>query len=153
MIESILFVCLGNICRSPLAEGLCQTAAASAGITLTIDSAGTSGWHTGDPPDPRCIVAAREHGFDISDQRSRVIRSEDFEAFDLILCMDEQNLEDVERRRPAGSTTPVRLLTEFRTDCSPRDVPDPYYTSQFNPVIKIIEDCMPGLLDYTARAQ
>lgn len=153
MIESVLFVCLGNICRSPLSEGLCRAAAKSAGISLTIDSAGTSGWHAGDPPDPRCIVAAREHGFDISDQRSRVIRGEDFEAFDLIICMDEQNLQDVERRRPAGSSTLVKLLTEFRGESGPSDVPDPYYTSQFDPVIKLIEDCIPGLLDYAARAQ
>jgi protein-tyrosine phosphatase len=96
---SILFVCLGNICRSPMAEGALRQAAAQRGIDLTIDSAGTGGWHVGDPPDPRAIATARARGVDLSGLRGRVVRAEDFHRFDLIVALDRSNLQGLARDR------------------------------------------------------
>ncbi|MEM6408090.1 MAG: low molecular weight protein-tyrosine-phosphatase [Pseudomonadota bacterium] len=151
--DRILVVCFGNICRSPLAEGLLRMRAAEAGLSVYVDSAGTGSWHVGNPPDPRAIVAARVHGFEISDQRARKLRAEDFTAFDQILVMDEQNLVDVLARRPSGVATPVNLITDFRKTPGPRDVPDPYYSSKFEPVIEILEESIKGLLDQRMAAQ
>lgn len=145
MKRRVLFVCLGNICRSPLAEGLARSKAETEGLTeLFFDSAATGGWHNGHPPDGRAVVAGRGHGVDISDQRARVLRESDFEQFDMIVAVDRAVREAIEQRRPTGNSTPVALLGSFGQDDNP-DIPDPYYTGRFEAVIARIQDSLPGL--------
>ena len=115
----ILFVCLGNICRSPLAEGILRAQAADR-PDMEIDSAGTAAWHVGKAPDPRSIATAARHGIDISSLRARQVCTEDFSRFDLILAMDAANLADLQARAPAGAPARLRRFLD-------RDVPDPYY--------------------------
>lgn len=124
MPQRILFVCLGNICRSPLAEGIFRAQAGSAGLAgaLSIDSAGTGPWHVGKPPDPRSIQVAAQHGIDISTQRARQIAATDFGDFDTILAMDRNNLATLEAL-DSGTGADLRLLL----DTPAQDVPDPYY--------------------------
>ncbi len=126
--RSILFVCLGNICRSPTAEGLMLNHLAAAGLShlAQVDSAGTGGWHTGDPPDPRAIAAARRRGVDLSPLRARQVRKTDFSEFDLIVGMDRQNVADLRRMAPASSTARVGLCLEEALGIA-NEVPDPYY--------------------------
>lgn len=145
MASRILFVCLGNICRSPTAEGVFARLAQEAGVEVGIDSAGTGGWHVGNPPDARATREAAKRGYDLSVLRARQVRPGDFEAFDLILAMDRSNLADLERMRPAGNDTPVRLFLDYAD--SPRDeVPDPYYDGGFDLVLDLIEGASRGLL-------
>jgi protein-tyrosine phosphatase len=119
----ILMVCLGNICRSPLAEGIMRHHAAQGGLEWAVDSAGTGHWHAGQPPDPRSIAVARRHGLDISEQRARQFQILDFERFDQIFVMDTQNLRDVLRQAQSESQrAKVSLLLDQN-----RSVPDPYY--------------------------
>ena len=118
---NILCVCLGNICRSPMAEGTLRRLAAEAGATITVDSAGTGGWHHGDPPHPTGLAVAAERGYDNSAQRARQVAPEDFDRFDLILAMDHATLGTLLRMRPATARAEVRLF-----DPDGRDVPDPY---------------------------
>ena len=99
----LLFVCLGNICRSPAAEGVMRARAEAAGLPVTLDSAGTGDWHAGDPPDRRMTAAARKRGIDLTGLRARQVRPRDFEAFDLVLAMDRANLDALSRLRPAPS--------------------------------------------------
>ncbi|SFM52280.1 protein-tyrosine phosphatase [Pleomorphomonas diazotrophica] len=105
--RSILFVCLGNICRSPTAEGLMLNHLAAAGLAnrIRVDSAGTGGWHAGEPPDRRTIAAARKHGVDLMPLRARQVRTADFSDFDLIVGMDRQNVADLRRLAPKASWT------------------------------------------------
>ncbi|MBK1635175.1 low molecular weight protein-tyrosine-phosphatase [Rhodovulum adriaticum] len=150
MTTRILFVCLGNICRSPTAEGVFTALAEQAGVAVDIDSAGTGGWHVGDPPDARARAEAARRGYDISGLRARQARAEDFERFDLILAMDRANHAALERMRPAGNETPVRLFLDYAN--SPRDeVPDPYYEGGFDLVLDLIEQASRGLLEQIAR--
>ncbi len=120
MTSRILFVCLGNICRSPAAEGVMRALAPD----LALDSAGTSDWHRGEPPYGPMQDAARARQVDLSDLRARQFSAADFGRFDLILAMDRDNLANIERLRPAGSNTPVRLFAEY-ADRGVSDVPDP----------------------------
>ncbi|WP_234417150.1 low molecular weight protein-tyrosine-phosphatase [Loktanella sp. Alg231-35] len=106
---------------------------------LMLDSAGTGGWHVGDPPYGPMQAAARARGIDLSDLRARQFTAADFAAFDLIVAMDRQNFADIERLRPAGNDTAVRLMAEM-------DVPDPYYTSDFDGALDMIEDAAKRLL-------
>ena len=131
----ILMVCLGNICRSPLAEGIMQHLADEQGLSWQIDSAGTGGWHVGEGPDRRSVRTARNHDIDISKQVCRQFRRSDFNDFDLILVMDKYNLSDVLAMAPdEEAAAKVRLLL------GNREVPDPYYEdSQFEPVFELIE--------------
>lgn len=99
---SVLFVCLGNICRSPLAEAALRAQAVAAGQAISIDSAGTGAWHAGNPPDPRAVAEAARHGIDISGYRARQVRAEDFQHFDQIFALDPQNLRDLKRMTPRG---------------------------------------------------
>lgn len=124
MVHSVLFVCLGNICRSPLAEGVFRAEAERAGHSdnFLIDSAGTGAWHAGDPPDPRSIAKAADHGINISAQRARQVRQADFRDFDLILAMDMDNLQTLRDRQIASAANLRLLLNE-----PPQNVPDPYY--------------------------
>jgi len=141
MTHRILFVCLGNICRSPAAEGAFR-ARASQYIT---DSAGTSGWHIGDPPYGPMQKAAQARGIDLSDLRARQFVAEDFDRFDLIIGMDANNITDIEDLRPYGNETPVSLLTDFAPDSGADHVPDPYYTRDFEGALDLIETAIVGL--------
>jgi protein-tyrosine phosphatase len=124
---SILFVCLGNICRSPLAEGAFRAEAARLGLDAEADSAGTGGWHRGEPPDRRAIAAARRNGVDISGLRARQVTSADFDRFDHVLALDEENLADLERLRPPGSRARLSLLLDHVPGREGEAVADPYY--------------------------
>ncbi|SON57318.1 Low molecular weight protein-tyrosine-phosphatase YfkJ [Hartmannibacter diazotrophicus] len=128
--RSIIVVCLGNICRSPLGEGFLRMALDEVGLaeTVEIDSAGTGGWHAGDPPDSRSIRAAGQLGIDISLQRARKVTPADFERFDLMLAMDRNNLADLQSLAPAESAASIRLFRELAFGHM-QDVPDPYYGS------------------------
>lgn len=118
----ILCVCLGNICRSPMAEGAIRTRAAAGGLAIEVDSAGTGAYHIGNPPDPRGLKAAADRGYDNSEQRARQITSRDFHEFELILAMDQHNLMDLKAARPRDARCKIRLF-----DPEGRDIPDPYY--------------------------
>lgn len=152
MTYRILCVCLGNICRSPTAEVVLKRLAEDAGLTIHVDSAGTGGWHIGDPPDPRMQAAGAAQGYDLSGLRARQVSAADFDRFDLILAMDRQNRADLERLRPAGNTVPVRLMLSWGAAASgghnpaEQDVPDPYYEGGFDHVIKLIEQSGAGLM-------
>ncbi|NLR99184.1 low molecular weight phosphotyrosine protein phosphatase [Rhizobium sp. P38BS-XIX] len=124
----ILFVCAGNICRSPLAEGIFRHLVTEAGRSaeFEIDSAGTGGWHQGQRPDRRSVAAAAGHGIDISSQRARRIEPADFSSFDLILAMDQDNLKNLRKSAPADALGRLHLFNAF-TLGSNRDIPDPYY--------------------------
>ncbi|WP_282153500.1 low molecular weight protein-tyrosine-phosphatase [Ruegeria atlantica] len=135
MTHRILFVCLGNICRSPAAEGVFRTRAPH----HTTDSAGTSGWHIGDPPYGPMQKAAQSRGIKLDDLRARQFAAADFDRFDLIIGMDADNIADIEALRPAGNETPVRLLTDFAPHIGTDHVPDPYYTRDFDGALDLIE--------------
>ncbi|MBD8555459.1 low molecular weight phosphotyrosine protein phosphatase [Rhizobium sp. CFBP 8762] len=122
----ILFVCLGNICRSPLAEGMLRHLAQKANLDVIVDSAGTGGWHIGELPDPRAIAVAHKHGIDLTAQRGRKIAVEDFDAFDLILAMDKSNLRHVRALAPTAALPKVHLLMNYALSRN-EPVPDPYY--------------------------
>ena len=124
---SILFVCLGNICRSPLAEGAFRAKAERLGLDVEIDSAGTGGWHAGAPPDRRAIAAAERNGVDIKDLRARKVTRADFGRFDHIVALDEENLADLESMRPAGSRAQLSLLLDHAPGRQGQAVADPYY--------------------------
>ncbi|MBN2905767.1 MAG: low molecular weight phosphotyrosine protein phosphatase [Rhodobacteraceae bacterium] len=150
MASRILFVCLGNICRSPTAQGVFERLADQAGLDIAVDSAGTGGWHVGNPPDARATREAAKRGYDLSGLRARQAGAADFTAFDLILAMDRANLAALERMRPAGNTTPVRLFLDYGD--SPHDeVPDPYYEGGFDLVLDLVEEASRGLLADLAR--
>ena len=137
----VLFVCLGNICRSPAAEGVFRTLAPE----VETDSAGTGDWHVGEPPYGPMQAAARARGVDLSDLRARQFQAEDFARFELILAMDGQNLRDIEAQRPVGSETPVRLFTDYAPETGADHVPDPYFTRDFEGALDLIEVAARGL--------
>lgn len=124
---AILFLCLGNICRSPLAEGAARAAFARAGIDATLDSAGTGDWHVGRAPDLRAQAEARRRGVDISDLRARQLARADFYRFDLILAADASNLRDARAVRPADATAELRLMLDLLPGRGGEGVTDPYY--------------------------
>lgn len=126
-IRSVLLVCLGNICRSPVAEGVLRAHAEAAGLQLLIDSAGTADYHVGRAPDSRACRVARSHGVPIDALRARQVQLRDFERFDLILAADRQNLRDLERLRPPGARAELSLLLAFAGQGDEAEVPDPYY--------------------------
>lgn len=123
---SFLFICLGNICRSPLAEAAFVEAARRAGIAVTADSAGTGGWHVGNPPDPRSQAVAARHGVDISGMRARQVRGADFCGFDYILALDPQNLRDLHTIAPSGTSARLSLLLDHVPGRAGQGVRDPY---------------------------
>lgn len=123
---SVLFVCLGNICRSPLAEAALRAQAVAAGQAITIDSAGTGAWHAGNPPDPRSVAEAAKHGIDISAYRARQVRLEDFQRFGHIYALDPQNLRDLKRIAPWRHTARVSLLMDLVPGREGTAVIDPY---------------------------
>lgn len=126
MRPSILFVCLGNICRSPLAEGVFRAEAERAGLDVEIDSAGTGDWHLGHAPDARAQAVAHRNGLDISHLRARLVTPEDFGRFDYLVAMDSSNLANLEAMRPDGARAQVVRLMDFAPQEGVSDVPDPY---------------------------
>jgi protein-tyrosine phosphatase len=152
----ILFVCMGNICRSPTAEAVFRRIAATEApeLALEIDSAGTHDYHVGSPPDPRSIEAARRRGYDLSALRARQLRAADFERFDLLLAMDDVNVRDALGFAPAEHRGRLRLFLEYAPDADVREVPDPYYggPAGFEHVLDLVEAASRGLLA-TLRAR
>ncbi len=148
--NAILFVCMGNICRSPTAEGVFRGKAQEAGLLdqLLIDSAGTHAYHVGEPPDLRSQEFARKRGYDLSPQRARQVNANDFEKFDLIIAMDKDNLRNLQKLCPTQYQHKLKLMMSYATH-SPSDVvPDPYYGGGrgFDTVLDYIEDASDGLL-------
>ena len=148
--ESICFVCLGNICRSPLAEGIALDAARRRGLSLVIESAGTGGWHVGEPPDRRMQAVARAHAIDLSRKQAQQVSAGDAERFDLFVAMDRDNQATLEQLLPSG--TRIYRLLDF-IDGPHRDVPDPYYGGEegFERVWQLVSSGVQALLDQVER--
>lgn len=124
---AVLFVCLGNICRSPLAEAAFRQEIERRGLAIRVDSAGTGGWHAGQPPDPRAQRVARRFGVEIGGYRARQVTSADFSRFSHILALDRRNLADLETIRPHGATATLGLLLDYVAGREGQSVADPYY--------------------------
>lgn len=136
----ILMVCLGNICRSPLAEGLLQNIITAQNLSWTVDSAGTSGWHDGEPPHKGSIKVAAEHGININNQKSRKFTKLDFDRFDLILAMDSQNYQDIIKLAAnKDEVKKVKIMLNYAHPNSNMAVPDPYYTGNFQEVYDLLQ--------------
>ncbi len=146
----MLFVCLGNICRSPTAEGVFRAALQREGLAdrVRTESAGLGDWHVGSPPDQRAIQAARRRGYDLSKLRGRKVGPEDFAQFDWILCMDESNLRALTEMKPAEFAGHLGLLLDLAPEQGVREVPDPYYGGPegFDRVLDLIEASAAGLV-------
>ena len=146
----ILFVCLGNICRSPTAEGVFRQLLRDEApeLRVEVDSAGTADYHIGDPPDARSQRAAARRGIDLSGLRGRQVHPSDFTRFDFILAMDRDNLRDLHAMRPANSRAGVRLFMEYAPEAGEFEVPDPYYggSSGFEDVLDLTAAASRGLL-------
>jgi protein-tyrosine phosphatase len=145
----VLFVCMGNICRSPLAQGVFENVLRREGLEdeVEVDSAGTGSWHVDSPPDERALSAASLRGLDISSQRARQVRADDCESFDYILTMDEENYHMV-ASLCRGSAV-VRPFLDFAHDSPEREVPDPFYGGPggFERVLDLVEEASEGLLE------
>lgn len=146
----VLFVCMGNICRSPMAEGVFHKLVQEAGLEnqVTIDSAGTHSYHVGDAPDQRAQATLRDRGIDISGLRGRQVADPDFKQFDYIVAMDTANLNNLKRRAPFDYQDKIRLMLSYSRKFPNLDVPDPYFggTEGFGEVLKMVEDAGQGLL-------
>ena len=150
MATRILVVCLGNICRSPMGQGVIEQRAAQAGLAVEVDSAGLGAWHVGNPPNPRGLKVASSRGYDNSHQRGRQVSAQDFHDFDLILGMDADNIAALERLRPAGARAETRLFHP-----SGRDIPDPYFGDlpDYEHALDLIEESVGELIaSLAARA-
>jgi protein-tyrosine phosphatase len=149
-ISRVLLVCLGNICRSPTAEGVLREMAAQQAprLALEIDSAGTADYHIGAPPDLRSQRAAQRRGIDISGLRARQVTQDDFARFDLILAMDRENLRELSAMKPDNSRASLKLFLEYAPELNLRDVPDPYYldAGAFEEVLDLTAAASRGLL-------
>ncbi len=152
---SVLFVCMGNICRSPTAHGVLRHKVGLRGWSdaVAVDSAGTHNYHPDSPPDERSQAHAAKRGYDLSDLRARQIQDADFEAFDLILVMDQDNLALLREQCPPPHLHKVRRLTEFCLEFDSAVVPDPYYggAKDFEQVLDLVEDACDGLLQHLSR--
>ncbi|MCU6434257.1 low molecular weight phosphotyrosine protein phosphatase [Undibacterium sp. Jales W-56] len=148
---AILFVCMGNICRSPTAEGVFRARASAAGLeqSLLLDSAGTHAYHVGEPPDARSQEFAAKRGIDLSKQRARKVVAGDFARFDLLLAMDKHNLAMLETICPAAHRHKLALMMSYARHSDADEVPDPYYggTRGFDLVLDYIEDASDGLIE------
>jgi len=151
----VLFVCMGNICRSPTAEGVFREYVNrhAPELELEIDSAGTHDYHVGEPPDPRALRAASSRGLDLSGLRARQVDETDFERFDMILAMDRLNYETLRELSPPAYRSRIRLLLEFAVGAGRDEVPDPYYggAKGFEEVLDLLEDAAAGLLAEVRR--
>ncbi|HVY07608.1 MAG TPA: low molecular weight protein-tyrosine-phosphatase [Burkholderiales bacterium] len=152
---SVLFVCMGNICRSPTAEGIFLRRVAEAGLgdRITVDSAGTHSYHVGRPPDPRSRAAAAVRGYELDELRARLVTPEDFARFDHILAMDSDNLADLKLIAPPGLESKARLLMDYASKWIGLEVPDPYAGGPdgFVRVLDMIENACDGLLDQVKK--
>jgi protein-tyrosine phosphatase len=151
----VLFVCMGNICRSPTAEAVVREFARreAEGLALELDSAGTHGYHAGDPPDERAIAAARRRGIDMGGLRARKVEPLDFERFDLVLAMDEAVYGRLAGIAPRERASRLRLFLEYAPELGLRDVPDPYYggPAGFEEVLDLVEAGARGLVAALAK--
>jgi protein-tyrosine phosphatase len=147
----VLFVCMGNICRSPTAEGVFRKVVEQRAphLRIEIDSAGTHDYHVGEAPDRRAVAAAARRGIDLGSLRARVVEDQDFERFDLVIAMDRLNREILLDRSPEEFRDRVRLMMEFASVADVEDVPDPYYGDPvgFERVLDLVEEASVGLLD------
>lgn len=146
----VLFVCLGNICRSPTAEGVMRHQLQQAGLAaqVAVDSAGTAAWHIGKAPDPRTCAAAAQRGYRLHELRARQVEAEDFARFDLILAMDHDNLRELQRLRPDSAGAELDLLLR-RGGLAEHEVPDPYYggSDGFERVLDLVESACERLIE------
>jgi protein-tyrosine phosphatase len=146
----ILFVCMGNICRSPTAQGVFQRLIEQTGLIkeIQIDSAGTHAYHVGNPPDPRAQSVALRRGIDLSTIRARRVKRADFEIYDFVLAMDQDNLNALRMVCPPEHSHKLRLFLEYAPELTVRDVPDPYYggATGFEQVLDLVEVASEGLL-------
>ncbi|WP_306131123.1 low molecular weight protein-tyrosine-phosphatase [Roseivivax marinus] len=147
MTQRILFVCLGNICRSPSAEAVVRAKAEARGVDLHLDSAGTGDWHVGEPPYGPMQKAGAARGYDLAPLRARQAEREDFDRFDLILTMDAQNRADLEAIAPAEARARLEMFTDYLPAGEADHVPDPYHTRDFDGALDLIERAADGLLD------
>ena len=153
----VLFVCLGNICRSPTSEGIFRQLAEQQvpDLDVRVDSAGTASYHIGQPPDHRAIMAAARRGIEIASLRARRVSRQDFDSFDFIIGMDIHNYQDLLSMAPPNYPGKVGLFMDFAANWQEREVPDPYYGGDngFERVLDMIEDAAAGLLDEIKRLQ
>jgi len=156
MTINVLFVCLGNICRSPTAEGVFQKCVNDAGLDklIRVDSGGTAGWHEGRTPDIRTIAVAKKRGYDLSQLHARQISKSDFENFDYILAMDSENLRNLELLKLQKFSGYLGLFLTFSEQQKFTEVPDPYHggASDFELVLDLVEDASSGLLNFIRNA-
>ena len=148
MTRRILFFCMGNICRSPTAEGVMRAKLAAAGLDVEVDSAGTHGYHIGAPPDERSQEHALKRGYDLSALRARKLAARDFERFDLVLAMDDDNLAHARRLCPPSQRHRLELLMDYAPQAGNPHVPDPYYggAAGFDEVLDLVEAACDGLV-------
>ena len=147
-IKSVLFICTGNICRSPTAEGIFRKRVEELGLDVVVDSAGTHGYHVGDAPDPRSIKAAAKRGYDISKLRGRKLSSEDFARFDFVVALDDEHMRLMRRNCPPELQHKLHDMMRFAAKAGHLEVPDPYYgpAEGFELVLDLLEEAIEGLL-------
>ena len=155
VVVKVLFICMGNICRSPTAEGVFRSIVENAGLRdeIEIDSVGTGSWHVGDPPDRRSQEAAAKRGIDISHQRSRQINQDDIVEFDYLVAMDRSNIDNLEHMVTPEMAQKLSRFLEFAPKLSHSDVPDPYYGGPggVDMVLDLVEEASYGLLDHIRK--
>lgn len=148
----ILMVCLGNICRSPLAEGIMKKHIDDKKLNWQVDSAGTGSWHVGNPPDERSIAVAKKHGIDISHQKARKINSNDFESFDIIFAMDISNYNDLQRFALDDEKQKIKLILNESNPNQDNSVPDPYWDNNgFELVFKMLDEAIDNFVKTNVR--
>jgi protein-tyrosine phosphatase len=144
----ILMVCLGNICRSPLAEGILKHKIREKGLDWFVDSAGTGGWHAGELPDRRSIKIAQKYGIDITDQKARQFKTADLDNFDVVLAMDSANLKDLKSyAKHPQQKEKIQLIMNFARPQSNEEVPDPYYDNRFQLVYELLNEACDGVIE------